>query len=323
MSGEVLWKSSVSQMLAAILVFNVAPRALVAPPAATTIVGGGPSGLATAIMLAQKGFKCIQVLDRLPAPAAAVDDSVWSDTARHYLVGLGGRGQRALDEIGCWEGVVEPFCSTVVGRKDWNPGAPVDGGVERIFTDRPYLTRVIPRDRMVSVLYEHIRKQYDGTISIRHGVEVTDVVWETTEGEADAEEAVLTVAPCSIEGGAEYSGSEECAVDDAPPLEMRTPLLIGADGARRTIAHAMEADDTNHRTLLKRFGFGRLDSTRFRVRRFVDTNVRVYKTVPLELPGSWRRDINYSCRTSTVNFDALPTLDGKLTLILTMILNLT
>ena len=52
-----------------------------------------------------------------PPPAAAGDASVWSDTAKHYLVGLGGRGQVALKEIGAWEGVVEPFCSTVVAAK--------------------------------------------------------------------------------------------------------------------------------------------------------------------------------------------------------------
>ena len=61
--------------------------ALVTPPS-TTIVGGGPAGLATAIMLARKGYKNIKVLDRLPPPAAAGDASVWSDTAKHYLVGL-------------------------------------------------------------------------------------------------------------------------------------------------------------------------------------------------------------------------------------------
>ena len=34
----------------------------------------------------------IQVYERLPAPAAWDDSSVWGDTARFYLIGLGRRG---------------------------------------------------------------------------------------------------------------------------------------------------------------------------------------------------------------------------------------
>jgi hypothetical protein len=42
--------------------------------------------------------------------------------------------------------------------------------------------------------------------------------------------------------------------------------------------------------------------------RFEDTNARVYKIMPLQLPASWRKDLNYSARTqSGVNLDALPT----------------
>ena len=49
---------------------------------------------------------------------------------------------------------------------------------------------------------------------------------------------------------------------------------------------------------------------RLKVHRYEDTSVRVYKTVPMRLPKDWRKDINYSARTKTVNFDALPTLEG-------------
>ena len=269
--------------------------ALVVPPISTTIVGGGPAGLATAIMLAKKGYKSITVLDRLPPPEGAQDEKVWSDAARHYLVGLGGRGQRAVDSIGCWDNVVEPLCSTCVGRKDWSPGSGVDEGVQRIFTDRPYLTRVIPRDRMVACLYEYVKSTYSDAIEIQHGVEVEAVEW-SNEGDDRSEVAILKCKPCAA--GAD---DDECAAT-TEPFERRTTLLIGADGTRRTIANAMEADDAMR---------GRFGLRKFKVKRFEDTSVRVYKTVPLEFPADWRRDINYSCRTKTVNFDALPTLDGK------------
>ena len=85
----------------------------------------------------------IHVYERLPAPAASDDSSVWGDTARFYLIGLGGRGQKALQELGAWE-PVKRRSVVVLGRKDWAPGAGVDEGVERIFgDDRPYKTSVI------------------------------------------------------------------------------------------------------------------------------------------------------------------------------------
>jgi hypothetical protein len=111
----------------------------------TVIIGGGPTGLCTAMMLAQKGWSDVHVYDRLPPPPSPDDETVWGDTARFYLIGLGGRGQKALKELGAWD-EVDRYCNTVCGRMDWAPGAGPDDGVERIFTDRPYLTKVIASD---------------------------------------------------------------------------------------------------------------------------------------------------------------------------------
>lgn len=35
------------------------------------------------------------MFDRLGPPPSPTDEAVWSDVARFYLLGLGGRGQRA------------------------------------------------------------------------------------------------------------------------------------------------------------------------------------------------------------------------------------
>ena len=108
----------------------------------------------------------IHVYERLPAPAASDDSSVWGDTARFYLIGLGGRGQKALQELGAWE-PVKRRSVVVLGRKDWAPGAGVDEGVERIFgDDRPYKTTVIPRDRLAGVLREVALDAYAGAITL-------------------------------------------------------------------------------------------------------------------------------------------------------------
>ena len=90
-------------------------------PASSVIVGGGPAGMATAIMFAKRGWRNIVVVDRLGAPADPSDAAIWGDTARFYLVGLGARGQRSLAALGAWDDV-ERYCAAVVGRKDWAPG---------------------------------------------------------------------------------------------------------------------------------------------------------------------------------------------------------
>ncbi|KAH8052091.1 oxidosqualene cyclase [Aureococcus anophagefferens] len=141
-------------------------------PASSVIVGGGPAGMATAIMFAKRGWRNVVVVDRLGAADPATRRS--GATARFYLVGLGARGQRSLAALGAWDDV-ERYCAAVVGRKDWAPGAGPDEGAERIFTDRPYTTQVIARDRLAGALYRHALDTYPDAISFRHGVDVDDV----------------------------------------------------------------------------------------------------------------------------------------------------
>ena len=269
-----------------------------------TIIGAGPAGLATAIMLAKRGMNDIHVYDRLPAPAASDDASVWSDTAKFYLIGLGGRGQKALQELdgdndnssssskisgdgeSTWD-KVEKNCVTVLGRKDWAPGAGENEGVERIFGDeRPYKTKVIPRDRLAGVMREVALDSYGNAITLHYNTEMTAVKWEKTSndknGSGSDETAVITLEACD-------ENSERVIVD------IRCELLVGADGTTRALAIAMEKSPT----------------TAVRVMRYEDDNRRVYKTVPMTIPTNqkgWRCDVNYSARTKDgrVILDALP-----------------
>lgn len=260
--------------------------ALVPAPPSTIIVGGGPAGLATAIALAKRGWKQITVLDRLEPPALPDDDAVWSDTARHYLIGLGGRGQRALTTLGVWDDVVEPYCSRVVGRKDWAPGA--TEGIERLFTDRPYETRVIPRSRLVACLLQHVERTYPGTIQVRHGIEVSEMKWTGEHGGAE-ERCELMCDPCAsldasddpdVPDAADEESPEGCAlVDEGGPFKLTAAFVVGADGSRRTIANAVEAADRQRRWAWP--------GQRFRVKRYKDTagtcSRRRWSTAPLRL----------------------------------------
>ena len=77
------------------------------------MVGAGPAGALTAIMLAQRGWR-VNLYDALPAPPAA-SDAAWGAGERSYQLGLNGRGQKALREFGCMERV-DKYAASVNGR---------------------------------------------------------------------------------------------------------------------------------------------------------------------------------------------------------------
>jgi len=88
---------------------------------------------------------------------------------------------------------------------------------------------------------------------------------------------------------------------------MSTNLLIAADGTSRTIANTMEENDKaeyDSKNILQKI----VAPKPFKVKRYVDDNQRVYKTVPFKTPKDWRPDLNYSARSKDgrVTFDALP-----------------
>jgi len=278
------------------------------------IVGAGPAGLLSAIMLAQKfPNQKVKVFDRLGEPPSPTDNEIWSDVAKFYLIGLGSRGQTALKKYGVWDDV-KAVSTSVLGRKDWSPDSKSDEGVERIFTDRPVMTEVLPREKLVGVLYKHILDNYSNTIELNYGYEIYP---EDFGGDHDTNGVLLRVSKCddkvrersrdSILSGNESGTSEEQLCDIEESFQLKANLLIAADGTSRTVANAMEKEDKiklESLNMVQRM----FASKPFEVTRYVDDNQRVYKTVPMVLPSGWRPDLNYSARTKDgrINFDALP-----------------
>ena len=278
----------------------------------TVIVGAGPAGLLTGIMLAQKfPSQKVQIYDRLSAPPSPTDESVWSDVAKFYLIGLGSRGQDALRKYGVW-GDVEKVCTTVLGRMDWSPENDSEEGVERIFEDRKVNTQVLPRDKLVGVLHQVALERYGDQINLNYGYEVTPEDFGENGGGV-----TMRVSKCESTSskranpvtGSKVSLEEEelCDVEGGESYLVQAKLLIAADGTSRTIANAMEdADNSRYQSknrLHKLFG-----AKPFRVTRYEDDNRRIYKTVPMKIPTEWRPDLNYSARTKggRINYDALP-----------------
>jgi len=277
----------------------------------SVVVGAGPAGLLTAIMLAKKfPDQKVKVFDRLDPPPSPTDEGIWSDVAKFYLIGLGSRGQSALRHYGVWD-EVEAVATAVVGRKDWSPESDSEDGVERIFTDRPCSTQVLPRDKLVGVMHQHILNNYNDRIELNYGYEI-----QPEDFEADGNTAVrLTVSKCdSTERNNPAATATSEGVDEASDIcdmddifSVTANLVIAADGTARTVANEMEKNDQARWDALN--SVQKLFAEKpFKVRRYVDDNCRVYKTVPMKIPADWRPDLNYSVRTKDgrINYDALP-----------------
>jgi flavin-dependent dehydrogenase len=140
--------------------------------------------------------------------------------------------------------------------------------VQTIRTDRP-ATNVIARDRLVACLLKLATEELG--VQVRHEVDVTDVRWDgqhTTilqcrdcSGECQAE-PTDPKADGAAAGAAARGASGE---DSGECFELSAPLVVASDGARRTVAEAIEADDACRWAI---------PGTRFRIRKFRDTSVR-------------------------------------------------
>ena len=247
------------------------------------IIGAGPTGLATAIMLARRGYQNIQVFDKLSRPPPPDDSSVWTNTnsERTYNIGLSSRGQKALLALGVLD-QVRRYAADAVGRKEWTPQSPNLPKVS-IYKGRTFPTRVLQRDRLTGALFEEITNKYSDRIKIHFNVDCVHAKW--TKDKTDSEVCQLTLKDTS-------SKTPLIFYEDSD-------FVIGADGTQSAIRDAIvEVSSKN----------------RFHIKRFTDTNVRVYKTIPLHFPPNdpnFRRDLNYSVRLkSGYTLEALPTKEG-------------
>lgn len=246
-------------------------------PASAVIVGGGPTGLATAIALARRGWTNVEVWERLQKPAPSADTSVWGDAKRSYNVGLSGRGQSVLKDLDLFDEVIDK-CAVVKGRMDWGP----DGEPKERLANKTYDTQVIQRDRLVSVLVEAIEKKYSDKVSIMYNVAAVDCEF-TEEG------VKLERGPCD----------DTCDLAAAVSVgTTTTPVVFGAEGNTMRSAVVREMDENK--------------SCRTKIVKFPNKNARVYKTIPLYLPSHMRKDLNYSARKGGVALECLPTKEGVL-----------
>lgn len=267
-------------------------------------MGGGPTGLFTALMLARRGYQNITVYDRLPRP----DDPsspTWGNPYRSYNLGLGARGQIALRAADAWESI-EPFCAQAIGRKDWTPEQ--GERPEQIYTDREYKTQVIQRDRIASCLLGELERKHGNQVSVWHSVECVGLTWldEATPGPE--------ASPSSAEigkKGVRLRLHRQCEGQELEQWTTEARWVVGADGVRSALRSALEVKTGpgGHQ--------GQTQKERVRTIKLPERNEFVYKILPLDLrpkygtgPG-WRPDLNYSARSKgEVTIEALPTREG-------------
>lgn len=168
------------------------------------VVGAGPAGAATAILLAERGFDVL-VLDRAAFPRPKLCGEFLSPEAARLLDRLG--VLKTLDVAGA-----VPLAGMRITAPD---GTIVEGRYHPIEGWRPYRNHAlaVPRETLDATLADRLRAL---PIDFRERVRVTDVM---------------------LEGG-RVVGVE--AVDaDGAGLRFRAPLVIAADGRASVVAHRL------------------------------------------------------------------------------------
>jgi flavin-dependent dehydrogenase len=168
------------------------------------VVGAGPAGAATAILLAERGL-AVLVLDRARFP-------------RPKLCGeyVSPEGVRILDRLGVLKALDAAGATTLAGMRLTAPdGTTVTGTYRAVESWRPYRGGALSVERRIldAVLTDHLRLL---PVDFREQVRVTDVVVER--------DLVVGV---------------EAMDADGRPLAFRAPLVVAADGRTSVIAQRL------------------------------------------------------------------------------------
>lgn len=248
------------------------------------IIGGGPAGLSTAIMLARRGYSNIRVYERLSEPPAP-DDPSWRivDSERTYNIGISGRGQSVLRAIEAMT-VLDAHSTSVVGRQYWEPDTPPASPLELTWANRSYVTKCIPRDCLAACLISEIKSKYNSQIQLHFNIACDKIDWPSVEE---------TNQMCML--------SMKSTITNSVFWTEKAGWVVGTDGFQSSVRTSMVTSPSEQPVSFK---------------LFKDTNVRVYRTIPLYFNSTdgrkkWRGDVNYSVRTKLdINLDALPLKDG-------------
>lgn len=253
-------------------------------PKEVVVIGSGPVGLATAVMLAQQGVPSIKVFDQLNEPPKYDDSTFWGTfkSDRNYNLGLGGRGQTSLKKLGLFE-TVQSATARLHAAVLWDPKTPPEKPKVTNLHNR-YQTLCIERDRLAGCILHDIERKYSDQIKVQFNTRCNSVSWRNIGEEKER---------CVVE-------LEQRLEGESVIQTIESELVLGADGANSVLRESMARDDPE---------------VQYKV--YEDNNPYLYRTLPIYVPrenfSSCPADEHFtlSARTSdSMNLEALPTKEG-------------
>ncbi|KST64417.1 FAD-dependent oxidoreductase [Mastigocoleus testarum] len=185
----------------------------------TLIVGGGPAGFATALMLAKRGWKNITVLEKRPDA-----DYYEPDKSFNYLID--GRGQKFTDYIGITENLIE---NGVPNTEFYLTEIKANGNRKTLkvpLADSDCKTSYwVTRKTFVSLLYSEIEKNWQESITVIFNAKCVEIS-KILADEGESEKLKVT---------AEIKNGES--------LIFEPFLLVGCDGINSIVRNTLKQWD--------------------------------------------------------------------------------
>lgn len=200
------------------------------------IVGGGPAGFATALMLAHRGWKKITVLEKRPSA-----DYYEPDKSFNYLVN--GRGQKLTDLLGLTDSLSKlgvPNTEFSITRIQPN-GKRKTSKLPSFFSSRK-TAYWIPRQVFVQLLYQEIVCNWQDQITVLFDTQCTEINNITTEAGIQTLEVFAKRSACS--SASLSSGEIE---------RFESYFLIGCDGLLSIVRKVLKQWDSTERFEMQQF----------------------------------------------------------------------